>query len=130
MPNQLINVAVAGRPSSRKKRNVREQPERQLSMSEPRIAIPQEQIEEFCRRHRIRKLALFGSVLRDDFGPASDVDVLVEFEPGHHLGFGFFDVEDELSALLGRTVDLNTPGFLSRYFREEVIRSAEVLYAA
>ena len=101
-----------------------------MTTSKPSIAIPQERLKEFCERHRIRKLALFGSVLRDDFGPESDIDVLVEFEPGHHLGFAFFNVQDELSALLGRRVDLNTPGFLSRYFRDEVMRSAEVLYAA
>jgi len=73
-------------------------------------------------------LALFGSVLREDFNPASDVDVLVEFEPGHVPGLAFFTMQEELSRILGRQVDLNTPQFLSRYFRDEVLRNAQVLY--
>ncbi len=95
-----------------------------------RIVIPREQIGEFCRRNHIRKLALFGSVLRDDFRPDSDVDVLVEFEPGHVVGFfKLFDMQEELSKLLGgRTVDLRTPQELSRYFRDEVVATAEVQY--
>ena len=92
-----------------------------------KIAIPKEEIESFCRRNRIRKLALFGSVLRDDFGPDSDVDVLVEFEPGTRVGLRFFALEQELSELLGQKVDLNTPGFLSKYFRDQVLAEAEVL---
>src|SRR5437762_2432508 len=84
------------------------------------IAFPLDAIRDFCRRHSIRRLALFGSILRDDFGPESDIDVLVEFEPGKSPGWEFFGFQDELSALLGRPVDLNTPGFLSRYFRDEV----------
>ena len=72
----------------------------------------------------------FGSVLTDRFGPDSDVDVLVEFEDGHTPGLAFFAMQDELSKILGRPVDLNTPGFLSRYFRDEVRRNAVVLYAA
>ena len=94
----------------------------------PRIAIDRERIADLCRRHHIRRLALFGSVLRDDFGPGSDVDLLVEFEPGHVPGFAFVDIQDELSALLGRTVDLHTPGSLSRYFRERVVREAQDQY--
>lgn len=94
------------------------------------VEIPHDRIAELCRRYRIRKLALFGSVLSDDFGPDSDVDVLVEFEPGHTPGFGFVTIQDELSTLLGRKVDLNTANNLSRYFRDEVVRDAEVLYAA
>lgn len=94
------------------------------------IPIPREQIAAFCRRNRIRRLGLFGSVLRDDFGPGSDVDVLVEFEPDHTPGLAFFRMQDELSALLGRTVDLNTPGFLSRHFRDEVLREARMVYVA
>jgi len=96
-----------------------------------KIPIPKEQIAEFCRRHHIRKLALFGSVLRDDFRPDSDVDVLVEFEPDHLPGLiGFAGMELELSQLLGdRKVDLNTPQFLSPYFRDEVLEEAEVQYA-
>lgn len=73
----------------------------------------QEKIADFCRRYHIRRLSLFGSVLRGDFGPASDVDVLVEFEPGHVPGLAFFAMEEELSQIIGRRVDLNTPGFLS-----------------
>ncbi len=99
-------------------------------MSRAQIAIPQEQIEAFCERHHIRRLSLFGSVLRDDFRPDSDVDVLVEFAPGFTPGLAFFGMQEELSAILGRKVDLNTPGFLSRYFREEVKQSAEDRYVA
>jgi uncharacterized protein len=93
-----------------------------------RIPIPGEQIAEFCRRHHIRRLSLFGSVLRDDFRPESDVDVLVEFEPGHVPGFEFIAIQDELTDLLGRRVDLNTPACLSRYFRERVPSQAEVQF--
>lgn len=85
-------------------------------------------LESFCRRHRIRKLSVFGSALREDFGPDSDIDVLVGFEPGHTPGLAFFAIQDELSSLLGRKVDLNTPSFLSRYFREEVLQNAQVQY--
>ncbi|MGH7844156.1 MAG: nucleotidyltransferase family protein [Candidatus Binatia bacterium] len=87
-------------------------------------------IADFCRRHRIRKLSLFGSLLRDDFGPNSDVDVLVEFEPDARVGFfKLYDLEQELSQLLGgRRVDINTPNSLSKHFREEVLAEAEVLY--
>ncbi len=95
-----------------------------------RIALNQAKIAEFCRKHHIRKLAFFGSVLRDDFRPDSDVDVLVEFEPGHVPGLGFFTIETELSNLLGRKVDLNTPNFLSRYFRDQVMTEAEVQYVS
>jgi uncharacterized protein len=93
------------------------------------IEIPKQRIAEFCRWHHIRKLSLFGSVLREDFGPESDVDVLVEFEPGQVPGFAFFEMEEELSEILGRKVDLNTPNFLSRYFRNQVLGQAEVQYA-
>jgi predicted nucleotidyltransferase len=93
-----------------------------------RIDVPEEDIPAFCRRNRIRKLALFGSVLRDDFGPDSDVDVLVEFEPGTRVGLRFFALEQELTELLGHKVDLNTPGFLSKYFRDRVVAEAEALY--
>jgi hypothetical protein len=94
------------------------------------ITIPQEEIARFCRKNKIRRLALFGSVLRDDFTPESDVDVLVEFEPGERVGLRFFALEQELSELLGRKVDLNTPGFLSKDFREEIQLHAEVIYDA
>ncbi len=93
------------------------------------IEVPREKIAEFCRRNHIRKLAFFGSVLSDEFGPESDVDVLVEFEPGKTPGWEFFDLEDDLSEMIGRKVDLNTPGCLSRYFRDRVVAGAEVAYA-
>ncbi|MBI4593949.1 MAG: nucleotidyltransferase family protein [Candidatus Rokubacteria bacterium] len=95
-----------------------------------RIEIPRERIADFCRRHHIRRLAFFGSVLRDDFRPDSDVDVLVEFEPGTRLGFAFFDIEQELSQIIGRRVDLRTPQELSKYFRDEVLAEAEEVYVA
>ncbi|HSS47504.1 MAG TPA: nucleotidyltransferase family protein [Thermoanaerobaculia bacterium] len=95
-----------------------------------KIQIDRRQIADFCRRHHIRRLALFGSVLRDDFGPDSDVDVLVEFEPGHVPGLAFLSMEEELSQILGRKADLNTSGFLSPYFRERVLSEAEEQYAA
>ena len=88
-------------------------------------------LADFCRRHHIRKLSLFGSVLRDDFGPQSDVDVLVEFDDQHVPGFEFVRIQIELSELLGgRRVDLVTPRALSPFLREKVLRSAETRYAA
>ncbi len=92
------------------------------------LDLPNEKIAEFCRRNRIRKLSLFGSVLREDFTNDSDVDVLIEFEPGVRVGLRFFAMERELSEILGRKVDLNTAGFLSKYFRDQVIVEAEVQY--
>jgi len=92
------------------------------------IQIPREYIIEFCRRNHIRKLSLFGSVLREDFRPDSDVDVLVEFNPGVRIGLRFFEIEAELSRILGYKVDLNTPKSLSPYFRDEVFRELEVQY--
>ena len=94
-----------------------------------RISLDQDRIAEFCRGRHIRRLSLFGSVLCEDFRPDSDVDVLVEFEPGHVPGLDFFTMEMELSEILGREVDLNTPGFLSPTFRDEVLAEAEVQYA-
>jgi uncharacterized protein len=94
----------------------------------PRIAIPYDKIAEFCKKNHIRKLSLFGSVLRDDFTENSDVDVLVEFEEGKTPGFRFFVMDEELSEILGRKVDLNTPGSLSKYFRDEVISEARPVY--
>jgi predicted nucleotidyltransferase len=93
-----------------------------------RVDVPLELIQEFCRHYHIRKLAFFGSVLHDNFGVDSDLDVLVEFEEGHIPGFSFFQIQEELSELFGRGVDLNTPGFLSPYFREDVIQNALVIY--
>ncbi len=94
------------------------------------IFVDREKVGDFCRKHHIRKLAFFGSDLRDDFGPESDVDVLVEFEPGHTPGLAFFAMEAELSEILGWKVDLNTQKLLSRYFRDRVVAEAKVQYAA
>ena len=100
-------------------------------MNKVRIDIPKDKIAEFCRRHHIRKLSLFGSVLRDDFQNDSDVDVLVEFEPSHGPGFiGLMKMERELSLLLGgRQVDLVTEKFLNRRMRNQVLANAEIQYA-
>ena len=95
-----------------------------------RIPFDRRKIAEFCRRNHVRRLAFFGSVIRDDFTPDSDVDVLVEFEPGKTPGLAFFDMQEELSGILGRKVDLNTEEFLSPYFRDEVLAEAEVEYVA
>jgi predicted nucleotidyltransferase len=95
-----------------------------------KMSIPQDEIADFCRRHYIRRLSFFGSVLRDDFGPDSDVDVLVEFEPDHVPGLiRLAGMEIELSQILGgRKVDMNTPQCLSRYFRDQVQAEAKVQY--
>jgi len=93
------------------------------------VVIPRDKIADFCRKHHIERLSVFGSALRDDFAAASDVDVLVEFRKGQEPGFAFFDMQDELAELLGRKVDLHTPNFLSRYFRDKVLKEAEVQYA-
>ena len=93
------------------------------------INIPHDKIVAFCQRNHISKLSLFGSVLRSDFRPNSDIDVLVEFISGQCPGFfGLAGMEIELSEMLGRRVDLRTPGELSRYFRQKVLDSAQVLY--
>ncbi len=94
------------------------------------IAIPKDETAAFCWRHHIRRLSLFGSVLRDDFGADSDIDVLIEFEPGHVPGLAFFAMEAELSEILGRKVELSTPAFLSRYIRDSVLANAQVQYDA
>jgi len=94
------------------------------------IKIEREKLIGFCKKHHIRKLSFFGSAIRDDFSPASDLDVLVEFEPEHVPGLTFFRMEQELSDLFGRKVDLNTPQFLSRHFRDRVLAEAEVMYVA
>jgi predicted nucleotidyltransferase len=99
-------------------------------VSRTTIAIDRERLGALCRRHGIRRLALFGSALRDDFRADSDIDLLVEFEPGKTPGLAFFGIQDELAAFLGRKVDLNTVECLSRYFRDDVRRFAEVLYDA
>ena len=89
-----------------------------------KLHLPQPQITRFCRKHHIRKLALFGSAVRDDFGPHSDVDVLVEFEPGHTPGLRFFSMEAELTQLLGRKVDLQTKKFLGVEIQRHALSEA------
>ena len=99
-------------------------------MGKAHIDLPKEKIAEFCKRNHILKLSLFGSVLHGDFGPDSDIDFLVEFAADHIPGFiTLAGIEIELSEILGRKVDLRTPQELSRYFRQEVVDSAEVQYA-
>lgn len=95
------------------------------------ILVDRERLAAFCRQHHISRLAFYGSVLRDDFHPKSDIDVLVEFEKAHVPGlFGIARLERELSAILGkRKVDLRTPEDLSRYFRKDVIKEAKIQYA-
>ena len=94
------------------------------------IAVPRQEIADFCRRHHIRRLSLFGSVLGEDFGAESDVDVLVEFQGGAKRGMlRLAAMEQELAEILGREVDLQTPGFLSEHFRDQVLAEAELQYA-
>ncbi len=99
-------------------------------MGNLRIEVPMDRIEDFCRRWRVKELSIFGSALRDDFGPASDVDVLVELEPDHGLDlYDWVDMIDELGEILGRDVDLVAKGGLENPFRRmEILRTAEVLY--
>jgi predicted nucleotidyltransferase len=96
-----------------------------------KVSIPPRKLASLCKRYHIRKLAFFGSVLRDDFSPKSDVDILVEFEEGHIPGLGFIDIQDDLSKLLGgREVDLVTPKFLNHRIRDRVLKEARVAYGA
>ena len=98
-------------------------------MTRSRIDVQKRHIADFCQRHNICRLSLFGSVLRDDFNPESDIDVLVEFEPGTRVGLiGLARLELELGEILGRKVDLNTPGFLSKYYRKQILAEAEIQY--
>jgi len=97
---------------------------------QPKVLVDADRLAEFCRQNGIHRLAVFGSVLRDDFRPNSDVDVLVEFEPGRTPGLRFFWIQDELSHLFGRMVDLHTPTSLSRYFRDQVLAEAKDQYVA
>ncbi|MCR4406796.1 MAG: nucleotidyltransferase family protein [Anaerolineae bacterium] len=99
-------------------------------MKQNRIQVPPDKIADFCRRNHIRRLAFFGSVLRDDFRPDSDVDVLVEFEPGHVPGLALIRMQAELSTLLGREIDLVTPKFLNHRIRDRVLSEMEVQYVA
>src|SRR6266700_451741 len=95
-----------------------------------RLHLDKKKVSDFCRRHYIRKLSLFGSVLRTDFNEASDIDVLVEFAPAHIPGLiRLAAMERELTGLLGRKVDLRTPQDLSRYFRDQLLATASVQYA-
>ena len=98
----------------------------------PQIKLPKDRIAEFCQRNRIRRLALFGSVLRDDFTPESDVDVLVEFEPGARVGLAFITMQDELSDILGRQVDLGAFEGVKEsrnwLLKAEILDSAQVVY--
>jgi predicted nucleotidyltransferase len=97
----------------------------------PRLKIDESTLARFCERHHIRRLSLFGSQLKGTARPDSDIDLLVEFEPDRVPGLiAIAEMEQELSDLLGgQRVDLRTPGDLSRYFRDEVVRAAEVQYA-
>jgi uncharacterized protein len=100
-------------------------------MDKAHLYIPRKKIVEFCKANRIRLLSLFGSVLREDFKPSSDVDVLVEFDADARVGMiRLAALELELSQILGRKVDLNTPGFLSKYYRERILSEAAVQYDA
>lgn len=96
----------------------------------PNVTIDRQAVAVFCLKNGIRRLAIFGSVLRADFGPHSDIDVLVEFEPGRTPGLAFFAMQDELSGMFGRLVDLHTRASLSRYFRDEVLSQAQDQYVA
>jgi len=94
------------------------------------VAVDKERIAAFCRSHRIRRLAVFGSAVRDDFGPESDVDVLVEFEPEARVGFvALARAARELSAIVGRRVDLVPQSGLKPLVRDAVMAEAEVLFA-
>lgn len=95
------------------------------------VQVSPQRLAEFCRRHHIQRLSLFGSVLRDDFGPASDVDVLVEFRPGCTPGWEIVDIEEELSQLFGgRRIDMVNPRYLNHRLRDRVLRSAVLQYEA
>ena len=100
------------------------------AMAQARIDLPLERLAEICRRYRVRSLALFGSALRDDFGPQSDIDLLVEFLPGATPGLAFFTMQNELTQAFGRKVDLNTAGFLASPIRDTVLTEALPLYVA
>jgi predicted nucleotidyltransferase len=97
-------------------------------MDIPGIRVPFRKIEQFCKRHHIRRMSFFGSVVRDDFGPNSDIDVLVEFETGYTPGYDFFLIEAELSKMLSRKVDHQTPGFLSDHILQTAISEAITAY--
>ena len=107
--------------------NMGEKPQVLVMLSN--LTLPLEKIIDFCLRHPIKRLSLFGSALRDDFRPDSDVDILVEFDPSAGIDlFDMADMEIELSSIVGRKVDLRTPADLSRYFRQQVLETAYLLY--
>lgn len=99
-----------------------------MTTTELPISIDHQKLASFCRARDIRKLSVFGSVLRDDFSPASDIDVLVEFVPGKTPGLAFFGYAEQLAAIIGRKVDLNTKAFLSKHFRNDILQEAVILY--
>lgn len=99
-------------------------------MLDGRLDITPEQLRAFCERHAITRLAVFGSVLREDFSQKSDVDVLVEFDPGHQVGLNFFSIREELAELVGRPVDLVTPGSIRDAYRTSILDAAKDLYVA
>ena len=94
------------------------------------LKVDSKELEAFCRNYHVKRLAFFGSVLRPDFRPESDIDVLVEFDANHVPGLEFFGMAEELGSILGRKVDLLTPGFLSPHIRDEVLNQAQVQYEA
>ena len=94
-----------------------------------RLPVTEEQLAEFCRKHQIQRMSVFGSVLRDDFGPKSDVDFLVEFEPQKHLGWGIVTICNELENLVGRAVEVVDPKFLKQRFRQQVLENAQLVYS-
>jgi predicted nucleotidyltransferase len=97
----------------------------------PRIPIDHEALANFCQRHHIKRLAFFGSVLRDDFGPESDVDVLYEFEPGHVPGYRLVEIVEELSTLLGgRAVDMVSFDYINPHLRTHILAEAAIQYEA
>lgn len=99
-------------------------------MMTPQIDFDRAELEKLCRKYGIERLSFFGSVIRDDFSDDSDVDILVEFLPGSRVGFSFFSLQEELSQLVGRQVDLSTPGFLSPHIRDKVATEARPVYEA
>ena len=99
-------------------------------MMTPQIEIDRAQLEKLCRQYGIRRLSFFGSVIRDDFSDESDVDILVEFLPESTVGLSFFSLQEELSQLVGRQVDLSTLGFLSPHIRDRVTSEARPVYEA
>ena len=99
-------------------------------MAPQALVIDRDALAALCRRHGIRRLALFGSALRGELRPDSDLDILVEFEPARRVGLRFITIQNELTTLFGRPVDLSTPGFLSPHFRQRVLDEAMPLYEA